>query len=287
VKRLAIAAGVLILLAVLAGTGSFSSEPVKRAQAPAPKPPAEPGEAVVWAIGDGASGSKAASRLADLAAGENPAFVLYLGDVYESGTAEEFRDNLGTPYAALLERMLPTPGNHDWPNSEEGYAPFWEKVRGEPLPEHYAERAGGWDLLSVNSEGDIEAEAAWLSEQAGNPGTCRLAFWHRARESAGQHGDNEDVEPLWQAVAGRAALVVNGHDHDLQRMDPKDGIVALISGAGGRSFYPVDEDYPGLAWSDEDTYGGLRLTLRQGAATVEFVSAGGKVLDRSTVRCTP
>lgn len=46
------------------------------------------------------------------------------------------------------------------------------------------------------------------------PGTCRLA-WHRPRFTAGKHADARDVAPLWEALRGRAKIVVNGHDHNM------------------------------------------------------------------------
>jgi hypothetical protein len=274
-------AALIALVASLTSAGGDDGRPSRAS------PPAPGSGTIVWAIGDGASGSKTSQRLAERAAADDPAFVLYLGDVYESGTPTEFREHVKEPYAAILSRMLPTPGNHDWPNHERGYDRFWKKVRGTRMPYRYAKRAGGWEIISLNSEDALGEQAAWLEKKVRAPGTCRLAFWHRARRSAGAHGDQRDVDLLWQPLVGHAALVVNGHDHDLQRMAPRDGIVELISGAGGKSHYDVDTTYDGLEWSDDTTYGALRLGLKPGLATAEFVAVDGRVLDRSTVRCTP
>lgn len=61
--------------------------------------PNEP--AVVWAVGDGANGSDTARAVARGIAGDRPNRVLYLGDVYERGTADDFRKGYNTVYGAL------------------------------------------------------------------------------------------------------------------------------------------------------------------------------------------
>jgi hypothetical protein len=242
---------------------------------------------VVWAVGDGGDGSEAAREVARRIAAERPRLVLYLGDVYADGSAEEFRENFAAVYGPLVERMAPTPGNHEWPSHEEGYDPYWESVTGAPTPPWYAFSAGGWRFISLNSEAaEDPRQLAWLRRELGSgDGTCRLAFWHRPRFSAGEHGDQKGVAPLWNAVRGRASLVLNAHDHDLQRLRPRDGIVELVVGAGGHSRREVQEEDPRLAFSSDEDSGALRMRLRPGAAELEFVAAGGAVLDRTTVTC--
>jgi hypothetical protein len=81
---------------------------------------------------------------------------------------------------------------------------------------YYSFSVGGWQFLSVNSElphRSGSAQLAWLKGRLGG-GNCRIAFWHRPRFSAGTtHGDAPDMDPVWQALRGRAALVLSGHDH--------------------------------------------------------------------------
>jgi hypothetical protein len=240
----------------------------------------------VWAVGDGADGSARARALAARMARSRPARVLYLGDVYDTGTAGEFTRNFAGVYGGLAKRMLPTPGNHDWANRAQGYDPFWARTLGAPLPDHYARSVGGWQVLSLNSEGDVAAQAAWLRSRLTGAGTCRIAFWHRPRFSDGLHGDQTDIEPLWAAVRGRAALVLNGHDHDMQRFKPIAGTTELVSGAGGRERYPVLAGRR-LAFSDSFHFGALRIVLRRRRADLAFVATDGTVLDRSSVGCRP
>lgn len=278
----------MITLVVLVATvgGASLAGLLPGATGDAPPPPVE-----IWAVGDGADGSERAKRVGRMIAGARPARFLYLGDVYETGTRSEFERNYRSVFGALGSRTLPTPGNHDWPRHTEGYHPYWLSVKGRRMPATYATRIRGWDLLSLNSENVGSSDSPqmrWLRAQVRSGGTCRLAFWHRPRFSAGtRHGDDPGVEPFSRELRGRAALVVNAHEHNMQEFLPRDGIRELIAGAGGKSLYAGRADDPRLAWSNTTDYGALRLRLRQGQADWAFVAADGRVLRRGSSRCAP
>jgi hypothetical protein len=250
--------------------------------------PDAPGRGVViWAVGDGGADDDDDRKVARLIARDDPAHVIYLGDVYDAGTPEEFR-TFADVYGPLVERMWPTPGNHEWANHATGYEPFWRETLGRPLPHRYERRAGGWTLLSANSEtADDPRQLRWLADRATRGGgTCRIAFWHSPRFNAGKHRDEEiEADALWDAVAGRAAIVLSGHDHNLQRFHPVGGTAQYIAGAGGRGHHDVREEDPRLAFSDDTTDGALRITLMRRSAELQFVATDNTILDRSTVAC--
>ena len=244
--------------------------------------------ALVWAVGDGPDGHRSASRVARLIRRSQPDRILYLGDVYEGGTASEFARNFESIYGPVGRRIAPTPGNHDWPNHASGYDPYWTRKQGRRIPPYYSFRTAGWQVLSLNSEmphGAGSKQVAWLRSKLRRRGTCRLAFWHRARYSAGEvHGDQPDVEPFWDALAGRAAIVLAGHEHDMQRFKPRRGITELVSGAGGHGLYLV-HDRQDLAFFNDALFGALRLRLRPGLARFAFVAVDGVTLDAGKIRC--
>lgn len=259
--------------------------------------PGPAGRAVLWAVGDGADGSVAAKAVAARIRSEHVDRFLYLGDVYgpESNgapddSADDFRRRYSTVYGGLTDRTAPTPGNHEWPRHAIGYDPYWKRVTGRDMPAYYSFRAGGWKIISLNSEARHDSgspQVRWLRARLRGPGTCRLAFWHRPRFSAGTvHGDADDLAPFWNALAGHAALVVAGHEHDMQRFRPIRGITQYVSGAGGHGLYPLERDER-LAFGDDEETGALRIELRRGRSDLAFVAADGRVLDSSTVRCQP
>jgi hypothetical protein len=266
----------VLLLGVHAGCGGDDTQAASRAGA------------VVWAVGDGGNGSDEARQVARLIRADRPRRVLYLGDVYETGTAADFRERFASVYGRLVRRMDPTPGNHEWPQHAVGYDPYWRKVKGRRLPYHYAFSVGGWRIVSVNSQTPRDAkQLAFLRrELAGVKRGCAIVFMHRPRFNAGAHRSEErDVDPLWQVLQGRAAILLSGHDHDLQRFRPVGGTTQYVIGAGGRKRYDVDEHDPRLAFSRDSTDGALRLRLKPRIARLSIVAANGHVIDRSTVRC--
>ncbi len=244
---------------------------------------------MVWSVGD-ADGSDNSRAVARRIAADRPDRVLYLGDVYDNGSIRDFRNGYDPVFGGLARITAPTPGNHDWPAHFQGYDRYWRARTGAPTPPWYAFRVGGWRIISLNSEAPHNpgsVQLRWLSSKLRRSrGTCTLAFWHRPLQSAGRHGDQADVSPLWNALRGRARLVVNGHDHDLQRLRARDGITQFVAGAGGKSRYGLGEDER-VVFGDDQHDGALRIALRPGRAQLSFVAVDGAVLDRSTARCSP
>jgi hypothetical protein len=290
--------GPLVVVVALALAAAGCGDEVDERSSPGPSPAAtratsfvpstSRSPAVVWAVGDGADGSDAARKVAKQIRSGRVDRFLYLGDVYEDGTAEEYADHYRPIYGHLDKVTAPTPGNHEWPNHTEGYDPYWAKVRGKEPPSWYSFSVAGWKLLALNSEdshGRGSAQVRWLRSKLRAPGTCRLAFWHRPRYSVGKHDDDADVQPFWDALEGHATLVLNGHEHNMQRYVPIDGMTELVSGAGGADRYELDRREPRHAFANDTDYGALRLELRPSSASFEFITADGRVLDSGRVSC--
>src|SRR4051812_22676716 len=162
-----IAAAVAAALGIAAcGSGDAGSAPPD-ARTPF-LPAASARSALIWAVGDGANGSDAAKGVADRIASARFDRLLYLGDVYPSGTAQDFARNYAPTYGPLARKTAPTPGNHDWPNRASGYRPYWRAARGVAVPDWYSFRAGGWTILALNSEaphGRGSPQERWLRAQ--------------------------------------------------------------------------------------------------------------------------
>ena len=239
--------------------------------------------------GDGANGQTLPRRLARQIARSRLDRFLYLGDVYETGTREEFQRNYAPLYGAMNDVTAPTPGNHEWAERDEGYDEYWRATRGRVRP-YYSFKTAGWEIMSLNSETELDegsAQFRWLRSALRDRGTCRIAFMHRSYLSAGRHGDQEDLAALWRSLRGRAAIVLGAHDHNMQRFKPRDGLVQLVSGAGGDGLYESNENDPRLVWDEDDEYGALQLQLQPGLARFRFVALGGRILHSGQVRCRP
>jgi hypothetical protein len=246
--------------------------------------------ATVWVVGDGTAKRRGRTVAALIARGK-PDLLVYLGDVYKHGTAANFARNYASSYGRFARITAPTPGNHDWPNHVSGYDRYWRRARGAPAPPWYTFTAAGWQFISLNSQvkhGRASPQFRWLVAELRGAGTCRIAFWHRPRFSAGiEHGDQRDMTDVWDALRGHVALVLNGHEHDMQRLAPIDGITELIVGTGGAPLHPVRRHDPRVVFAQDTQWGALRMQLRPGFASYAFIGADGQVLNKGRVGCRP
>jgi acid phosphatase type 7 len=277
--------------AVLAAVALLVSAAMAAAVVAATGPsPAQSESAVVWAVGDAATPGARAGRIAALVRRADPDRFLYLGDVYETGTARDFRQWYHPRFGRLAHITAPTIGNHEWDNRFQGYYRYWYRRKGEQLPPWFKTSIAGWEILSLNSQaphGTGSAQVRWLESAVAGDGDCRIAFWHRPRYSAGAYGGAPDLNPFWNRLAGHARIVLTGHDHNLQRHRPQRGLAQYVVGAGGRGRYSLHRGNETLAWGRDDVDGALRMVLRPGHALLEFRAPGGRLLDRSRVSCTP
>lgn len=247
------------------------------------------GTTVVWAVGDAADGGSASYRVAEMIKDRHLDAFLYLGDVYETGTAADFAEKYHPIYGQISRISYPTPGNHEWGNREEGYFPYWQSQWNvERMPRWYGFRLGRWKFLSLNSEADHSPgspQRQWLRKRLRSGGNCRVAFIHRPRISSGVHGDNESLVPLFQPLRKDARFFLAGHDHNMQHLKPRGGLHSFVAGAGGRSLTSTDKTDPRLLFANDTRFGALRLALRGRQARYAFISGTGQRLYRGKLRC--
>jgi Calcineurin-like phosphoesterase len=255
-------------------------------QPPAPR-------TVVYALGDGADGSAESRRLARYVRSRRPDRFIYLGDVYERGGRREFRANYHPLYGRLARRTDPVLGNHEYKRRARGYYPYWKRRRGfgrERARHRAYVDATGWQLVAYSSESSEPVESAWLRDQvARHPGTCRIAAGHRGRYVVADslHGDSPDQQAVWDALAGRTALNLVGHNHLYGRLAPIDGVHVIVSGAGGHESRPPGAQAHAVAAVQAGVPTATRLVLRRGSLRFSQVDATGRVHDSGTIHCTP
>lgn len=137
----------------------------------------------------------------------------------------------------------------------------------------------------------MSTEGAWVGQQvARHAGTCRLVLGSRGRYVVADtsHDDNEDQQPVWDQIKGKAALNLAGDNHIYGRLAPIDGVTVFMVGAGGHGLRGLSgtQQHTVMA-SKTGTIGGLHLTLERGKATYRWVDRSGTVHDAGTIGCTP
>ncbi len=247
---------------------------------------------------------EATSRLLDTL----PGTVFTLGDnAYLRGTAQEFSECFHPSWGRHLPRIRPAPGNHDYytPRAA-GYFGYFGAAAGPAPQGYYSYRAGEWRVLVLNSVcdevpggcGRDSPQGKWLAQQlTSQPTRCTLAMWHHPRFSSGRHGNDEDLKPFFDLLYEHGAeLVLNGHDHNYERLapanpsgaaDPKRGLREFVVGTGGVSLRPFwANPLPITERRDSTTHGVLALTLRPDGYDWKFVPVpGGTFTDSGSGTC--
>ena len=259
---------------------------------------ASPGAPVVL-VGAGdiascaAQEDEATARLLDsLVRSPLPVVVFTTGDnAYENGTASEFAQCYDPTWGRHKARTRPAPGNHDYNSpGATGYFDYFGAAAAPASAGYYSFDAGDWHVIVLNSNIAMAAgsdQERWLrADLAADGAWCTLAIWHHPRFTSGsKHGSITGVGPLWDALYGAGAdVVINGHEHSYERLapqtpagvpDPARGMREFIVGTGGQGLSSFGTPLPTSEVRNATTFGVLKLTLRPGEYSWEFVPVAG------------
>ena len=172
-------------------------------------------------------------------------FVLMLGDnIYGGSTAADYDAKFEQPYRALLDAKVTfhaAIGNHDDP-SQIHYGPF--NMGGQ---RYYTFRkserrlsgltGAGVRFFVLDSRSLDPTQLEWLGRQLAESGTAwKIVYFHHpiytsGRYRAGARALRLALEPI--LVAGDVDVVLAGHEHVYERVQPQHGISYFTSGGAG------------------------------------------------------
>jgi hypothetical protein len=168
-----------------------------------------------------------------------------LGDnVYDGATAQDYEAKFERPYRELLDAgvtFYAAIGNHDDPN-QIYYAPFNMEGRRyytfRKSEQRLAGLAGaGVRFFALDSRSFDPSQLEWLTTQLAASGTAwKIVFFHHpiytsGRYRAGARSLRLALEPI--LVEGDVDVVLAGHEHLYERLDPQRGISYFTSGGAG------------------------------------------------------
>jgi hypothetical protein len=272
-----------------------------------------PSRHVIVAAGDIACDrckhGKTAALISNLLSTRGLAAILTLGDeAYPKASLSDFQayyaPTWGVP--ALLAITRPVPGNHEYEQpSGAGYFDYFNGaqasagIAGPRDQGYYSFDIGSWHLVALNSNDacrDVSCSAGspqqqWLAaDLAAHPSRCALAFWHHPRFQSGtEHGETEEVGPLWDTFHDAGGdVVLTAHEHNYQQLapldkagavDPLGGIRSFVVGTGGVGLYKTFGGPREAAIESRvaDKHGVLELTLEENGYQWRFVTTDGDV----------
>jgi hypothetical protein len=255
---------------------------------------------VIAATGDGAAGSLMSQQVTNMVQGWHPNMFMYLGDVYQRGSPEEFMNFYQPYFGQLASITAPTVGNHEYKlyKNASPYFWYWNYPDGAPAQptgyggQYYSFNAGGWHIISLDSNilptnlADFvnTPQGQWLKADlaANKQYKCTLAFWHQERFS--------DISlrlpatsVFWnQLYAANADIIVNAHAHTYERWRPLNpagqidatrGIREFVVGTGGNVLaqnWQTNDSRS--AFRTNTNWGALKLTLYPGFAKFAYYS---------------
>ena len=215
------------------------------------------------------------------------AFVLLTGDnIYGADNAAEMKRKFEDPYAALLAKdvkFYASLGNHDNPNQR-----FYKlyNMNGE---RYYTFRPKmGVRVFAVDSNYIDAKQLAWLEKELQASGSeWKIVYFHHPLYSSGRnHGPalatREVLEPV--LIRHGVSVVLTGHEHFYERIEPQKGILHFISGGGGK-LRPGDiRKHPQTAKGFDSDLHFLMIEIDGDDLFFQAVSRTGKTVDSGRFR---
>jgi len=255
-------------------------------------------------LGMGTDKGCRAQATSDLALNLHPELVLAIGDEqYRSGKLIEFDNSYDKTWGRLKAITKPVPGNHEYgTKGAAGYFDYFGVTAGAPKLGYYSFDADSWHIVALNGNcqqvGGCQVkspETTWLRQDlAGHTNACTLAFIHQPPFSSGGHGTDISYRPLWQALQDyQADVVLAGHDHDYERFEPLNaegkpdpkGPREFVVGTGGESLTAFRAIQDGSLIRDNQDYGVMKLVLRAGEYSWQFITTGKEIKDTGMADC--
>ena len=229
----------LLLFAGMIAAPQETASPKPTSQSPSAST-AEPAPIRFAAIGDMGTGDheqyEVASQMVKARASFSYDFVLTLGDnLYGGNSPSDYSQKFEKPYKALLDagvKFYAALGNHDNTN-ERFYKPF--NMGGQ---RYYTFKRGSVEFFALDSNYMDPEQLAWLEAQLkASDAEWKICFFHHPLYSDGKaHGPDDDlrtrIEPLLQKYG--VNVVLSGHEHFYERIQPQHGIYYFIDGSGGQ-----------------------------------------------------
>ena len=277
----------------------------QQASESADQPTSEPAKRSFVVIGDFGCGSPDQEAVVAMIKEKlKPDFIVTVGDNnystltldgYDAVVGKYFHEYIGEyegkhGKGSPEHRFFPAIGNHDW-DPVTGYGVYVNYFSLPGNERYYDFTQGNAHFFMVNSDprepggrAVFSVQYNWLKEQmTKSEADWKFVFMHHPPySSSSTHGSEEIMR--WPYGAWGAHAVFAGHDHIYERLDVE-GTPYFITGTGGMSLYPLDDELPETRTRQNNEYGAMRVTYDDERVVYEFWSVrdGGTLIDTHVV----
>ena len=256
--------------------------------------------AVIGDSGDGSKEQYAIGKRMDEARQRVPFyFVLMLGDnIYSAGNPKYFKPRFEEPYKDLLAanvKFYAALGNHDaaqaevhgkYANFNMGGKRYYNYVKGLPSDENLIE----FFVLDTNNENMIAAEQLkWLEEAlSASKAKWKVAYMHHSLFSSGRMHPpylkmREQLHPIF--VKHKVNLVLAGHVHVYERIQPQDGVQYITEGCSGKlARNNLNKPSKLTAYGQDQQQSFMTAQVSEAEIKLEAIGLDGKVFDSITLK---
>jgi predicted phosphodiesterase len=272
---------VAALSLIIASCGKDSSGPPPISPpVPPPPPPAAPPVILMAAANVTGCTVDNDDQTAAVIMKDTAAAVLALGDMTQSGNLKDFQDCYNPSWGQFKARTYPVIGNHEYGMNydrttlDSTFAYFGDRIPAAGRPHgYYSFELGKWHVIVLNDNWDKlggridladSTQMAWLAtDLAAAKNKCVMAAFHQptffSSPIAG-YTQRAGAARVFDVLAKAGVdVVVNGHQHQYERMSPMNGdgtkndstgLRQFNVGTGGESLYlesSVTEIHPNSA----------------------------------------
>lgn len=257
-------------------------------------------------IGDYGNNTAEESDVSNLVHSWNPDFVVTCGDNnYSTGSAQTIDANIGQYYhdfiynyqgtygpGSATMQFVPALGNHDWgnvANNPSGADPYLAYFTLPGNERYYNWRSGVVEFFVIDSDlnepagtSSTSAQAVWCqAAMSTSTAKWKIPVFHHPAYSSGQH--QSTLYMRWPFQAWGATAVLQGHDHDYERLKVGD-IPYFVNGIGGASLRPFGSILAQSQVRYAADFGAMLVTANAAAITFRAYSRTGYLIDSYTVR---